>query len=47
MLGELQHQHDAAKSTISEVHEAYVALLETKREQMLKELEALHSKQVG
>ncbi|XP_046639554.1 brain tumor protein-like isoform X2 [Daphnia pulicaria] len=45
MLGELQHQHDAAKSTISEVHEAYIALLEKKREQALEELEALHSKQ--
>ena len=46
MLGELQHQHDAAKATIAEVHQAYVALLEKKQEQALEELEALHSKQV-
>lgn len=47
MLGELQRQHDAAKSTIAEVHEAYLALLEKKRELALEDLEALHSKQVG
>lgn len=46
MLGELQRQHDSAKSTISEVHQAYIDLLEKKREQALEELEALHSKQV-
>lgn len=46
MLGELQRQHDTAKSAIAEVHQAYIALLEKKREQALEELGALHSKQV-
>lgn len=46
MLGELQQQHDAAKATIAEVHDAYIALLEKKREQVLEELGTLHSKQV-
>ena len=46
MLGELQRQYESAKSTIAEVHENYVALLEKKRDQALEELGTLHSKQV-
>lgn len=46
MLGELQRQHDAAKTTIAEIHQTYIALLEKKRDQALEELGSLHSKQV-
>lgn len=46
MLGELQHQYESAKAAIVEAHNAYLALLEKKRDQIFEELGDLHSKQV-
>jgi len=45
MLGELQHQFDAATSNIAEIHQAYISMLEKKRDHVMEELAALHSKQ--
>ena len=46
MLGELQHQFEAATANIAEIHQAFISMLEKKRDQVLEELAILHRKQV-
>ena len=45
-LGELQHQFDAATANIAEIHQAFISMLEKKRDHVMEELATLHSKQV-
>ena len=47
MLGELQLQFEKASSTIAEVHNNYISMLEKRRDQAMEELGMLHSKQVN
>jgi len=44
-LGELQHQFDAATANIAEIHQAFISMLEKKRDHVMEELATLHSKQ--